>query len=135
MRDKLAFPKIDAEKIAALYRELERKWELSGHTDFNTLGGMLNFLRMQVLDPQYLKLFEALDQLITGKRRPRRGQTIAQLEARIRTKQAYWRYRELRLQEKLDKDAAIARVNIEMGEGTLTRAKIKNLQNRARARR
>jgi hypothetical protein len=138
MDDKLGFPKIDAKKIAALYRELERKWDASGHRDFNALGMMLNFLRMQVLDPQYLKLFEALDQLIdqliTEMRRPRPGQTMAQLEARFRSDQAYERYKELR-REGLGKDAAINRVNDERGEGTLDRTKIKNLQNRSPRRR
>jgi hypothetical protein len=96
----------------ARYAALERRWEASGHTDFDALRGMLVFFQAQ-LPPL---LFKALFDLVSEKIRPGRGQSIKRTEQALLMLDAVWRCRELRAQNpSLTLEAAANRVIAERG--------------------
>src|SRR6516165_6165788 len=97
----------------ARYAALERRWEASGHTDFDALRGMLVFFQRQ-LPPA---LFKALFEDLTAKVRPRRGQSIKRAEQSAAMKDVVRRCRELRAQNpSLTLEQAADLVITEMGE-------------------
>jgi hypothetical protein len=109
--------------VAALYAALERRWQASGHTDFDALRGMLVFFQAQ-LPPL---LFKALFECITAKVRPRRGQSIKRTEQRLLMMDVVRRCRELRAQNPgLTLEQAADLVIAERGENAPDKEKLLN---------
>jgi hypothetical protein len=113
----------------AKYAALERRWEASGHTDFDALRGMLVFFQRQ-LPPA---LFKSLFALVSEKIRPGRGQSIKRTEQRLLMLDVVRRCHELQAENpSLTREQAADLVIAEMGKDAPDKEKLLNALSRSR---